>query len=155
MKIRRWAGVAAAGLILALVPVVPADANVPAQAGPAARAAVTQVNITNRYPHQVQAFVGYDSSDCANWMVRGWFVIDSGDTRHVANTSGSSVLFWAESNGDDAVWDGSALTVNIPNERFGTCDTYLQQALPGTRRLGMRMRTFSAGTPTYTIILTP
>ncbi|MEU7908125.1 DUF1036 domain-containing protein [Actinoplanes sp. NPDC049118] len=150
MKTRPWIGAAVVGLILALVPVVRADAS------PASMMLTnTQVHITNRYPHQTQAIVAYRDSACTGWMVRGWFVIDSGDTRHVANTDRDYILFFAESNGDDTVWDGSVITVNVPNKRFGTCDTYLQQALPGTRPLGLRMRNFSPGLETFTISLVP
>jgi uncharacterized membrane protein len=134
MKSRRWTATAVAGLFLGITPAVPV------QAADNVRSS-TDVYIRNLYPHEVNVATATYDRTCRGWLVEGWWTIESGDQQLVATAQGGAFLYYAESLGDDATWGGRALSVNVPDNKFSSCDKSLRR--PGSSLNPITMRRYN------------
>lgn len=155
MRTRRCTAAATAGLILGFLPTVPAHAAEAVTGKDSTGAAITRVTIQNRYPHRIDVVVGIRHGSCNEWLLTGWYNIESGDSKQVATVDTGAFLYYAYAPTDNHKWSGSVLHVNVPSNRFSTCDEYLQGSSAATRPIGMRLRTFTAGVSNYTLPLIP
>ncbi|GIE28330.1 hypothetical protein Ait01nite_013750 [Actinoplanes italicus] len=137
---RRWTAAAVAGLFLGAIPAVPVQAAEPAENALSS----TDVYIRNLYPHEVNVATATYDSACGGWLVEGWWTIESGEKQLVAIAQGGSFLYYAESLGDDATWGGRALSVNVPDNKFSSCEKSLRRPGSTLNPITMRRYNYSA-----------
>jgi uncharacterized membrane protein len=149
MSTRHWTAVALAGLLIGSFFTVPAQASKPAENAIAS----TDIYIRNYHAHAIDvASAVYDNS-CRGWLVEGWWTIDSGEQQHVATAQGGIFLFYAESVVDDTKWVGPALSVNVPDTKFSSCDSSLRKSGPSRSPIRMRQQNYNTFQSTYVAVL--
>jgi hypothetical protein len=83
-----------------------------------------EVRFRNSYPSKVWvAVMYYDPGDCGqygNWETKGWWGINTGQTKHPFNTNNRYAAFYAEAE-DGAVWTGPYGPVYVYQQAFESC----------------------------------